>query len=129
MFPIYESRVKARADVLIEQLRRLGGNAIDSTAWSMFYSFDVMGELGFGRDFDNLSTGQEHPGIRVMYSVVEFLGVLAPVPWLLNALGSIPGASRTLIDFERICQLVLAQKETVSLQGSTENMTEDSAGF
>ncbi|KAJ4398618.1 hypothetical protein N0V91_010050 [Didymella pomorum] len=114
VFPIYEPRIKGKADVLIEQLRRLSGNAVDSTAWSMFYSFDVMGEVGFGRDFDNLSTGKEHPGIQVMHSVIGFLGVLAPVPWLLNVLGSIPGASRTLIDFETIFQKVLAQKEAPS---------------
>jgi hypothetical protein len=129
VFPIYEPRIKGKADVLIEQLRRLSGNAVDSTAWSMFYSFDVMGEVGFGRDFDNLSTGKEHPGIKVMHSVIGFLGVLAPVPWLLNVLGSIPGASRTLIDFETIFQKVLAQKEAVSPEGPTESTTDDSAGL
>lgn len=63
----------------------------------MLYDFDVIGEIGFGRDFDNLSTGQDHSGIRAMHSVVGFLGVLAPVLWLLNAIGGIPGPSRARI--------------------------------
>ena len=114
VFPIYEPCIKGKADVLIEQLRRLGGNAVDSTAWFTFYFFDVMGEVDFGRDFVNLSTGEEHPGIRVMHSVIGFLGVLEPVPWLVNVPGSIPGASRTLINFDTICEQELAQKEAVS---------------
>jgi hypothetical protein len=113
VFPIYEPRVKAKADMLIEQLQQFAGHAVDSTAWSMFYSFDVMGEVGFSRDFGNLVTGQEHPGIQVMHSLMGFVGVLSPVPWLLNALGKVPGAARALADFDMICQDVLAHKEAV----------------
>jgi hypothetical protein len=32
------------------------------SAWSMFFSFDVMGEVGFGKDFNNLTSGVEQGG-------------------------------------------------------------------
>lgn len=38
------------------------------SAWAMFFSFDVMGEVGFGKDFNNLGTGVEHQAIQGIHS-------------------------------------------------------------
>lgn len=114
VFPLYEPRIKAKADVLIAQLKARAGHAVDSTAWSMFFSFDVMGEVSFGRDFDNLASGTEHPCIRVMHGLILLLGVFSVVPWLMNVLGAMPGAARAMKEYEGICLGVLRKKEEVS---------------
>lgn len=68
----------------------------------MFFSFDVMGEVSFSQDFDNLASGKEHPGIGVMHSLIWLLGAMLPVPRLLNLFASLPGAARALVDFDNI---------------------------
>ncbi|KAJ4321021.1 hypothetical protein N0V94_003079 [Neodidymelliopsis sp. IMI 364377] len=107
----YEPRIKAKVDMLIERLKAQAGRPIDATAWSMFFSFDVMGDLSFGQDFGNLATGKEHPGIRSMHSYLWLFGVLSPVPWLMNLLMALPGAARALIDLDSVCLDVLERKE------------------
>ncbi|KAL1592404.1 hypothetical protein SLS59_009757 [Nothophoma quercina] len=49
----YEPRIKTKADLFIRQLRQ-SSKPFDVSAWSMYYSFDVMGEVGLGKDFSNL---------------------------------------------------------------------------
>ncbi|KAH6619026.1 cytochrome P450 67 [Boeremia exigua] len=111
MLPVFEPRVKDKADMLIKQLRDHAGQAVDSTAWSMLFSFDTMGEVSFSQDFGNLATGEEHPGIQVMHSLLWLLGVMSPLPWLLYLFALLPGAAKTLIKFDSICVDVLAEKE------------------
>lgn len=99
----YQPRIKAKADKLVEQLAKSHGKSMDVTAWSMFFSFDVMGEVGFGKDFSNLSSGVEHPAIRGVHSHMTMLGILSTVPWLLNLLSSIPGAAAGYTEFFDFC--------------------------
>ena len=98
----YEPRVKVRADALMRQLRQ-SSQPFDASAWSMYYSFDVMGEVGLGKDFGNLSTGKEHPAIKGVHDHMNMLGILSTVPWLLNMLGSIPGAAAGYQSFFSFC--------------------------
>ncbi|KAF1347461.1 putative benzoate 4-monooxygenase cytochrome P450 [Lizonia empirigonia] len=98
----YEPRIKIKADAFVRQLRQ-SSKAFDASAWSMYYSFDVMGEVGLGKDFDNLSSGQEHPAIKGVHDHMTMLGILSTVPWLLNLLSSIPGAAAGYSSFFSFC--------------------------
>lgn len=90
---IYEPRVKAKADLLSTYVGTRLDQAVDVTKWSMFLSFDIMGDVGFGKDFQNLNSGIEHPAIKGVHDHMAVLGVLGHVPWLLNVIGRIPGAA------------------------------------
>jgi hypothetical protein len=72
---------------------------MDVSTWSMFFSFDVMGEVGFGKDFNNLVTGVEHVAIKNVHAHMTMLGIMSTVTWLLNVLSSIPGATAGYSDF------------------------------
>lgn len=98
----YEPRIKAKADTFMRQLRQ-SSKPFDASAWSMYYSFDVMGEVGLGKDFNNLSSGQEHPAIKGVHDHMTMLGILSTVPWLLNVLSSIPGAAAGYSSFFSFC--------------------------
>jgi cytochrome P450 len=98
----YEPRIKTKADAFVQQLRQ-SKSSIDVSAWSMFFSFDVMGEVGLGKDFGNLTSGTEHPAIKGVHDHMAMLGVLSTVPWLLNILGSIPGAAAGYSEFFKFC--------------------------
>ncbi|PHH91256.1 hypothetical protein CDD83_1173 [Cordyceps sp. RAO-2017] len=65
-----------------------------SDQWTMFYSFDVLGLVGFSEDFKQLESGQEHYAIRGVHDQVFMLGLLNQIPWLsypLNALQPLSG--------------------------------------
>jgi hypothetical protein len=86
---------------------------MDVSTWSMFFSFDVMGEVGFGKDFNNLNTGVEHSAIKGVHSHMTMLGIMSTVPWLLNVLGSIPGAAAGYTEFFSFCAGQIREKHNV----------------
>ncbi|EED16249.1 benzoate 4-monooxygenase cytochrome P450, putative [Talaromyces stipitatus ATCC 10500] len=108
----YEPRIKAKVDSFVSQIQVNEHKPLDATAWSMFLSFDIMGEVGFGKDFNNLSTGKENPAIRAIHEHMTVLSVLSHVPWLLYLISSIPGATAAYADFFRWCgnEIDLKQK-------------------
>ena len=79
----------------------------------MFLGFDVMGDVGFGKDFNNLGSGVEHPAIKAVHSHMTMLGILSTVPWLLNILGSIPGAAAGYSEFFSFCADQIREKRQV----------------
>ncbi|KAF3044325.1 hypothetical protein E8E12_007952 [Didymella heteroderae] len=105
----YEPRIKIKADAFMRQLRQ-STKPFDASAWSMFYSFDVMGEVGLGKDFNNLTSGQEHPAIKGVHDHMTMLGILSTVPWLLNVLSSIPGAAAGYSSFFHFCSSEIRAK-------------------
>ncbi|KAI9926158.1 hypothetical protein MW887_004621 [Aspergillus wentii] len=99
----YEPRIKTKADLLVSHIESNIDKPLDATAWSMFLSFDIMGDVGFGKDFNNLTTGIEHPAIKGVHDHMAVLGVLGHIPWLLNVLGCIPGATAGYSGFFKWC--------------------------
>ncbi|KAE8353448.1 monooxygenase [Aspergillus coremiiformis] len=99
----YEPRVKAKADQLVSQIEARLDKPLDITAWSMFLTFDIMGDVGFGKDFHNLTTGIEHPAIKGIHDHMHVLGILSHVPWCLNLLSRIPGATAGYSAFFQWC--------------------------
>ena len=75
--------MKFSVDALISQLKQRGESGVNMTDWSMFFSFDLMGQIGFSKDFGQLHTGQEHSAIRPIHAHIKTLGIFQTVPWLL----------------------------------------------
>jgi hypothetical protein len=79
----------------------------------MFLAFDIMGEIGFGRDFGNISSGNEHPAIKAIHDHIKIIGLMSTLPWLLNLFGSLPGAAAPFSFFYQICREQMAEKVKV----------------
>ncbi|KXG46361.1 Cytochrome P450 [Penicillium griseofulvum] len=107
----YEPRVKGKVDQLASYIKSSLGQLIDASAWSMFLGFDIMGNVGFGKEFNNLATGMEHPAIRGVHDHMAILGILGHVPWLLNLASRIPGAASGYSSFFRWCGDEIEQKQ------------------
>ncbi|KAJ5656226.1 hypothetical protein N7507_008176 [Penicillium longicatenatum] len=108
---IYEPIVGAKADQFVSHVEKTLGQAIDISTWAMFLSFDIMGIVGFGKEFNNLATGVEHPGIKAVHDHMAIVGVGGHVPWLLNIASRIPGAAASLAEFFKWCEDEIVQKE------------------
>lgn len=109
----YEPRIKAKVDSFVTQIQANEHKPLDATAWSMFLSFDIMGEVGFGKDFNNLSTGKENPAIKAIHEHMTVLGVLSHVPWMLYLMSGIPGATAAYADFFGWCGSEIDLKQKV----------------
>ena len=88
---------------------------MDVTAWCMFFAFDLMGEIGFGKSFENLATGIENPAIKAIHDHMKTIAIGGTVPWLLNIVGAIPGAAAPFQDFFSICAEQMNLRYQVSL--------------
>jgi hypothetical protein len=111
----YQPRIKKQVDELMKQLRSRAGHPVDATLWSMFLSFDVLGDIGFSKDFGNMSTGKEHPALQQLHGFLWTIGVVQAVPWLPSLLSSVPGATRGVSSFFDLCNSVLTDKQKVCI--------------
>lgn len=109
----YEPRIKAKADQLSAHIDKFLEQPLDMSVWSMFLSFDIMGDVGFGKEFDNLTTGIEHQAIKGVHDHMAVLGTLGHIPWLLYLVGRIPGAASGYSSFFKWCEDEIERKRKV----------------
>lgn len=82
--------------------------------WFNLYSFDVMGDLGFGKPFNMLESGEMHWAIKLLNAGMDPVGMGLP-PWIFRVLVAIPGAAK---DYHRFIQYCSKQLEDrMKMQG------------
>jgi hypothetical protein len=84
----------------------------------MFFTFDAMGDIGFSKDFANMTSGQEHPALQQMHGYLWALGVVQAIPWLPHLLSGVPGTARGYDGFINFCNDVLVERQKVFLFSS-----------
>ncbi|KAL4803988.1 cytochrome P450 [Aspergillus unguis] len=87
----YEDRITSYSRNLLSQLTSRSGQSVSAADWFHFYSFDVMGDVAFGRSFEMLRNGEPHFAFDLLKEGMRPLGLLGPVPWAFCLLTSIPG--------------------------------------
>lgn len=75
---------------LIDQIRARAGEPINASKWFNYYSFDVMGDLAFGKSFDMLKNGETHFVMKLIQEGLKPLGFLTPVPWAIPIMANAP---------------------------------------
>ncbi|KAL4933800.1 cytochrome P450 [Aspergillus undulatus] len=78
----YSPRVQKHATRLAEVFDRNIGKAIDVAKLFNYYSFDVMGDLAFGKSFNMLVDGRDHYCLRVSHDSMIYFTLIAPLAWL-----------------------------------------------
>ena len=91
----YHPRVVAHLDAFERKLADQQNQAINMTDWFNFLSFDIMGDVSFGTEFNLVETGKIHFAIKMIRAGAIPVGLMTPVPWLFRLVSSIPGAMRT----------------------------------
>lgn len=110
-------RLKAKLDLLMDKLSGSQGKSMNVTDWAMFYSFDIMGEVGFSTDFQSLQKGVEHEATKPLHESMGLAyNVGTTMPWLLCTILCIPGAAGAMEKFTKLCSQPLEAKRKVSCQ-------------
>ena len=56
---------------------------MNASAWFNYWSFDVMGDLAFGKSFNMLKTGKNHFAIDWLERSMLLLGFFSPIAWVV----------------------------------------------
>ncbi|KAI8653830.1 hypothetical protein LRP88_00428 [Fusarium phalaenopsidis] len=110
---IYEEKIAPKVDILMARIAEKQGTPMDMTLYAAFFGFDVMGQVGFSKDFNMLDSGHKHPAIQALHENMAAVGVLSTVPWLMSMLGKIPGATGSYARFADWCARELQAKRAI----------------
>ncbi|KAL2867837.1 cytochrome P450 [Aspergillus lucknowensis] len=107
----YEPRVQRKVNVLVSQIRARLDKPLDIAQWTTYLAFDVMGLVGFSKDFQQLEAGTEHAAIKELHGQLLIFGKLKPIPWLLTILGAFQGLAGDYGQFMTYCADRVAEKK------------------
>ncbi|KAF2745906.1 putative P450 monooxygenase [Sporormia fimetaria CBS 119925] len=113
----YEQRVLKYNKMLIEQLQSMAGRPVDMSQWFNLWSFDVMGDLAFGKSFGMLESAKTHWAIKLLNDGSDALGFAFP-EWFGRLLMAIPGALEKTERFTKFCQQQIESR--IAIQGKQE---------
>lgn len=95
----YEHRVSKYSSQLLSTVSDQVGRAMDMGRWFNYYSFDIMGDLTFGKPFDMLVTGQDSYMLSTLHDDLQSLGPFLHVMWFIPFFKMIPGLNSSYIAF------------------------------
>jgi hypothetical protein len=95
----YEHRVSRYSSQLLSAVSDQVGRAIDMGRWFNYYSFDIMGDLTFGKSFEMLVTGQDSYMLSTLHNDLQSLGPFLHVMWFIPFFKMIPGLNNSYIAF------------------------------
>ncbi|KAL3464725.1 cytochrome P450 [Aspergillus heterothallicus] len=98
----YEQRVRGYRKKLVDRLTEMEGQPVNAKKWFNLYSFDVMGDLSFGKGFGSLERKEYHWAIRLLNATTDFVGLYLPA-WASLLLTRIPGAMTDFQKFLEFC--------------------------
>ncbi|KAF2802338.1 cytochrome P450 [Mytilinidion resinicola] len=79
----YEPHVLRVNEELLEKLKKLtkDGKPIDIGLYFAFFTWDIMGDLGFGESFDMINTGTANDAMNVVQGFTRFNSLVCTIPW------------------------------------------------
>ncbi|KAL4999160.1 cytochrome P450 [Aspergillus recurvatus] len=100
----YELRIRKYRQKLLDRLSDMASKKepVDVTKWFNLYSFDVMGDLSFGRGFGSLETGEEHWSMRLLMATQDYVGLNLPA-WAFVLMAGLPRATGDFWKFLDFC--------------------------
>ncbi|KAK0287192.1 hypothetical protein LTR35_002686 [Friedmanniomyces endolithicus] len=105
----YEGEIQGFNDKLLERVRQHGGGGINVSKWFGLYSFDVMGQLAFSKNYGMLDSGELHWAVELLAASMEASPPKPPV-WLFQILVKIPGLLDDFHKFIRFCKSELKSR-------------------
>lgn len=115
----YEPRLNRHASVLISKLKEMAEQpSVRITDWLNFYSFDVMGDVGFNRSFGMVENGKEDDMIKLLHDSTAAVSFFGHISWAMNLAGRIPAAAKPLTEHVHWSRKVLEQRAKVCLRSA-----------
>ena len=112
----YQPRIESNIASLIQQIERKCAQTrtTNVSRWFNYFSFDVTGDVGFGRTFGMLESGEKLEVLKKLEDGQKGLGVFGVVPWLFMILTRIPWIRREHDVFVKWCEKQIMDRREVS---------------
>ena len=78
--------------------------------WLNFYSFDVMGDVGFNRSFDMINKGEEDALIKLLHESTGLMTIFSHIPWAMNLIMRTRAGAKPIREHMDWSQKVLEQR-------------------
>jgi len=112
----YEPRLNRHALTLMSKLKEQATrSSVRITDWVNFYSFDVMGDVGFNRSFDMMEKGKEDPFIKLLHESHAPISVFAHISWAMRLIARTPVGSGPLFEHIAWSAKVLEERKKVRM--------------
>ncbi|KAF2141924.1 uncharacterized protein K452DRAFT_249623, partial [Aplosporella prunicola CBS 121167] len=121
---IYDDSIHSVVSIFLERIAETAGKPTNITEWNSWLSYDIMGIVGYGKDFGNLRNNKEHNAIKLLRESVAVLGFFKQVPWLGNLLVHIPGGLGALEPFTKYCKDLVTEKQQLIRGKSLDSPTD-----
>lgn len=110
----YEPRLNRHALALMERLREQAKQpVVRFTNWVNFYSFDVMGDVGFSRSFGMMEKGEEADVIKLLHASMEPLSIFGHLSWALNLITRTAVGAKDMLKHIEWTAMVLKERKNV----------------
>lgn len=110
----YEPRINRHTAKLISQLEGRTGKTLKINEWVNFYSFDVMGDIGFSNSFGMLEKGEEDHIIKTLHASMIALGLFRNITWLTSLMLRLPVLQKDIQNFINWSTDVLYERKKVN---------------
>ncbi|KAM5360147.1 hypothetical protein ACJZ2D_013962 [Fusarium nematophilum] len=107
----YEPRVKQYTELLLSRIEEASGTPFDASQWFNFYSFDVMGDLAFGKSFNMLRDGVVHYYMKSVHTNMLLVSAFSHLIWLFPLFKEIPGLNGEHIKFQKWLSDQVAERQ------------------
>lgn len=97
----YEQRVSRYSAQLLSVIAENIGQPTDMARWFNYYSFDVIGDLTFGKSFDMLITGKDAYMLKSLHSDMQTIVPFVHSIWILPLFKKIPILNHSYITYFR----------------------------
>ncbi|PGH01942.1 hypothetical protein AJ79_07773 [Helicocarpus griseus UAMH5409] len=95
----YEPRIRYYTEQLVSKIERTLDKPIDMAQWFNYYSFDVMGTMGFNMDSNMVKEGTETYFLKTLHADMKNIGIFGHLPWLLPFVKATPGLNKEYLNF------------------------------
>jgi cytochrome P450 len=95
----YEPRLNRHARALMSKLEEEAEKPfVRITSWVNFYSFDVVGDVGFNHNFGMVEKGEEDESIKLLHESMAMLSIFTHLLWAANLITSTAAGAKPLYD-------------------------------
>ncbi|SPO06550.1 related to pisatin demethylase cytochrome P450 [Cephalotrichum gorgonifer] len=88
----YEKRVLVHCEEFVRQMEYRAGTPFDASDWLKYFAFDVMGDVGLGKEFHMMTSETNRWIPPLLDAGMADVGPTTPVPWLGSILMRLPGS-------------------------------------
>ena len=107
----YLPRINDITNRLCERFAGFNGRAITVNDWCHFYTFDIMGDLGFGRSYGQIESGSAHPAITKVQNFLKAGVIAVQMLWAVNFLQLIPGLDDPMRELKEWAEQLLKERD------------------